>query len=463
MCFYPRMSRLPPSRSLPLRILWRAFAAAPPAPPLHDPPRIARLYRYFRVRVLYASFIGYALSYFCRKNFSTALPAIGHDLHFSNTQLGDLDLILYLTYGVGKFTNGILGDHLRPGPLIALGLVSSALCNVWFGLSSSLALLAFVWGLNGWAQSMCFPPCARLLANWYSRSERGSFWGLWNISHQVGGMLIAVLAGALTEHYGWRAAFFVPAAFCAMGAVLMLERLPDVPSSLGLPGIARYRQDPELSADGSELTEEPESIRQVLFHRVLNNPNIWLLSLMNLFVYIVRSGAFDWSTKFLVEVKGQRIGNAGFITGSFEALGIGGALLSGVISDRVNKGRRAPMCFAFLMLSLVGLLAFYRVPPGHPVWAGAALGLTGFAIYGPQFLIGVFATDLASPKAAATAIGLTGIFGYAGSALSAGVTGRVIDRYGWRGGFLYLGAAALLGALVALFLWNVRPPGPGQK
>ena len=89
--------------------------------------------------------------------------------------------------------------------------------------------------------------------------------------------------------------------------------------------------------------------------------------------------------------------------------------------------------------------------------AGVALGMVGFAIYGPQFLVGVFATDLASPKAAATAIGLTGIFGYAGSALSAWVTGRLIDRYGWGGGFAYLGAAAVIGAAIALLLWNVRP------
>ena len=404
------------------------------------------------------TFVGYALFYLCRKNISMAMPSMASELGATNTQLGILGTLLYVTYGVGKFANGVLGDHANPRAMMAAGLVLTAAANLAFAGSSALWVLAALWALNGWAQSMGFPPCARLLAHWYSVSERGLMWSIWNVSHQVGAGAIAILGGFLVSHWGWRAAFVLPAFICLAGAAFVWERLRDTPASLGLPPVARYRGDPEIDADGRELSEAPESVRRVLVDRVLRNPYVWLISLLNMFVYVVRSGAFDWATKFLVERKGSTVLGAGFISATFEVAGIFGAIIAGVVSDRVNRGRRGPMCLLYMALTGVGVLLFWLVPPGHP-WADAAcLALIGFAVYGPQFLVAVFVVDLTSRKAAATAVGLTGIFGYAGSALSGIGTGLCIDRFGWGGGFAFWGAAALLGVLVAVPLWNVGPP-----
>lgn len=64
-------------------------------------------------------------------------------------------------------------------------------------------------------------------------------------------------------------------------------------------------------------------------------------------------------------------------------------------------------------------------------------------------------TDIASSKGAATAIGVTGVFGYAGAALSGVGTGYFVDRYGWAGGFGFWIGAALIGAAVGIPLWRV--------
>ncbi len=434
--------------------LWSLLAPPSPAPPVTDPQRLAQLYRHYRLRVLYTLFIGYASYYFTRKNLPGAAAALGTDLHYSNTQLGLLGTLLYITYGIGKFVNGVLGDHVNSRTLLVVGLGLSAVCNVAFGLSSSLTMLALWWALNGWFQSMGFPPCARLLTSWYSTSERGSIWGIWNISHQVGGMAIALATGALVAHFGWRHAFVVPAVVCIVIAALCWERLPDTPASLGLPNIGVYRNDVWREADGSPQSDEPEGVRRIVVDRVLKNPGVWLVSIMNLFVYLVRSGAFDWAPKYLIEVKHTPAALAGVINSSFEFLGIPGSLLAGVLSDRVFHGRRAPVCVLFMLITAAGLGLFYLVPPGHPWLDAATLSLVGFAVYGPQFLVGLLVVDLASPKAAATAIGLTGIFGYAGAALSGVGIGYCLDHAGWRGGFFCFITAALIGALLALPLWR---------
>lgn len=436
--------------------IYRLFRSAPAAPRIQDSEEVKRLYRHWRVRVMYSAFIGYAITYFCRKNISIALPSIGKDLVLTNAQLGMFGSALYITYGIGRFVNGVFADKSNPRYFMSMGLILSAFMNVFFGLSSSLWFLTLFWGLNGWFQSMCFPPISKLLANWYSVSERATKWAIWHISHQIGAFIIAIIAGFLIEKYGWRSSFFVPAAICFVTAFFIYNRLRDTPPTLGLPNIAEYHNDFELDHNGHIVDDSHETIRYTLFHRVLNNKHIWLVALMTLLIYILRCGIFDWATKFLVEAKGSSVAKAGIVVSMLELVGILGPLAAGLITDKLWGGKRAPWCAISFLLTLVGLAVFYFVPAGHPYIDAAGLAIVGFFVYGPQFLQGPFAADLASRKAAATANGVTGSFGYIGATLSGVVTGLFLDAYGWAGGFMFWAVTAVLGIFVSMLLWNVK-------
>ena len=65
-----------------------ALRAQPPQPVTAGTDEVDRLYRHWRVRVMYAMTTGYALFYFVRKNLSMAAKAITDEFHFSNTQWG---------------------------------------------------------------------------------------------------------------------------------------------------------------------------------------------------------------------------------------------------------------------------------------------------------------------------------------------------------------------------------------
>ena len=73
----------------------------------------------------------------------------------------------------------------------------------------------------------------------------------------------------------------------------------------------------------------------------------------------------------------------------------------------------------------------------HATAAILLLGLLNLALAGGILACGSGLTGIARARAlaAATAIGLTGVFGYAGSALSGVGTGHFVDRHGWGGGF----------------------------
>jgi OPA family glycerol-3-phosphate transporter-like MFS transporter len=89
---------------------------------------------------------------------------------------------------------------------------------------------------------------------------------------------------------------------------------------------------------------------------------------------------------------------------------------------------------------------------GNMMGAIAMLIAIGFLIYGPVMLIGVFALDLVPKKAAGTAAGFTGLFGYVGGSVSANILiGYAVDQGGWDAGFkLIVGACILAIVLTAL-------------
>src|SRR5215203_3666355 len=103
----------------------------------YESGEVDRVYRYWRVRILATTIVGYALYYFVRTNISVPLKAIGTDLGYSKERLGIILTVGGVTYGISKFVNGFLGDHANPRYFMAVGLLACAAMNVCFGASSA--------------------------------------------------------------------------------------------------------------------------------------------------------------------------------------------------------------------------------------------------------------------------------------------------------------------------------------
>lgn len=417
-----------------------------------DPAEIDRLYRYWRVRVMYSMTTGYALYYFVRKNLSMAAKPIVDEFGFTNTQWGLLLSAATIVYAISKFLSGIIGDRANPRWLMAGGLMLSALANVWFGFGTALGTLVVVWALNNLFQGAGSPPCFRLLTHWFSPREIGRAWGVWNASHQVGGAVIAVWAGWLITHYGWRAAFWAPAALCAVGSLWLLNRLTDSPEAMGLPPIEVHSGEPALPATAREADG---SFWGIFRTHILANKWVWIVSVANFFVYVVRIGVLDWAPKYLVEAKGFKLTDAGVSLSVFEVAGIFGAYAAGWASDRLG-GRRGPVSVVFMVLLVGALAALLFVPSGQRLMMAVVFAAIGFLVYGPQMLVAVAAADFATKVAASSAVGLTGLFGYFGATLCGIGTGWLVDHYGWNGALWFYGGSAVIGMLLLATTWRQR-------
>jgi len=423
---------------------------------LTDPAEIAAKYRRGQTRVLVLSILGYALFYFVRKNLGVAMPFMSSDLGITKEQLGLFLTLHGVIYGVSKFANGFLADRANAAVFMATALLTSALLNVWFGFSSVVVAFGVIWMLNGWFQGMGFPPCARLMANWFPPKQLATKFPVWNISHNVGSIGIVLLCGFLVSGSlfapNWRLCFLVPAAIALVVAVLLWFLLPDTPPSVGLPEFKGTQVDlPEKKLHGD--------FKAFVFHQVFSNKYIWILSAANFFVYTIRYAVFDWGPTMLLEAKHIKIMHAVGMISGFEAFGAIGALLGGWITDRFCGGRAARACVLYMALAGVFLLLFWKIQTQSEWLITSLLCATGFFVYGPQCLLAIACMNLATKRAAATAVGLTSIFGYGSTVLSGWGLGFVVQHYGWNAGLVGLVGCAVIGTLLFVACWPAKAHG----
>lgn len=429
-----------------------------------DPAQNQQDFKRWQWRILIVSIIGYAGYYFVRKNLSLAMPGLEKDLGISKTDLGLFLTLHGVLYGLSKFLNGMLGDRANARTFMAFGLMMSVVMNFFFGISGTVLTLGLCWMLNGWFQGMGFPPCARLMTHWMAPQELARKMSLWNSSHCIGAILTMVLCGYLAVLTpaqlswaggglkAWQLCFFVPSLLAMGVVVLLLWGLRDTPEALGFPDVTGEK--PTAAARQAE-----DSYWQILVKYVFSNPYIWLISFANFFVYVVRYAVLDWGPTLLKETKGIELNHGGWMVAGFELAGLAGMIASGWITDKVFKGRAARTCIFFMLISAVGLLLFWKIPTHSKLLATLFLGIAGFGIYGPQCLIGIMAANLATKRAAATAGGLTGFFGYLSTVASGWGLGKFVQKNGWDAGFGLLLGALAVGTVLFALAWGAKADG----
>lgn len=422
-------------------------------------------YKKLRMRVFLGAFIGYAGYYFIRKNFSLAMVDL-KEMGFDEVGLGFAMSAISIAYGTSKFIMGSVSDRSDSRKFLTIGLLLSALTMIAMGLipalTSSVTVMFIVLFINGWFQGMGWPPCGRIMTHWFSQNERGTKMAVWNVAHNVGGALMPLLGIVGVAIFAdWHAKLYFPAIAAIFIAFIAYILIRDTPQSCGLPNVEKYRDDYPAIYDKSQ--EEEFSTKQIFLDYILTNKVLWLIAFANAFIYLVRYGVLDWAPLYLSDVKGSSSTEGSIAYFFYEFAGIAGTLLCGWMSDNLFKGRRAPVIIIYMLLIIVTIFVYWQNPPGNPLIDNIALFAIGFLIYGPVMLIGVQALDLVPKKAAGTAAGLTGFFGYMIGALFANIAfGFIIKHFGWDMAFMLLIAASILAIVFTATTWN-KEKRPKEK
>lgn len=155
---------------------------------------------------------------------------------------------------------------------MALGLILCALVNVLLGFSNSFyAYVGFVIAL-GVFQGMGVGPSFITLANWYPKKERGIYTAVWNISHNIGGGIVApivslsgfALAALLgvsmanfNETYWHMNHFYTPAACAVIISLYALYAVKGNPKNEGLVDITEINEMRGIKTEEIKAIETP--------------------------------------------------------------------------------------------------------------------------------------------------------------------------------------------------------------
>lgn len=414
-------------------------------------------------------FLCYTVMYLVRKNFNVAQNDMITTYGLSMTQLGLIGLGFSVTYGIGKtllsyYADGRNTKQFLPFMLILSGLSMLAFSASMGGGSISLFLMVVFYSLSGFFQSTGGSSSYATISKWTPRRKRGSYIGLWNLSHNVGGVGAATVAlfGANYLFDGNVVGMFIfPSIIALIVGFIGLRYGSDSPEAYGL-GKAEELFGERISEEDKAAEQSQMSKAEVFVEYVLKNKVIWLLCVANVFLYVVRIGLDQWASVYAFQVLGlsKEVAISGFTF--FEGGALIGTLLWGYLSDLAN-GRRALVASISMAFILV-MLGVYQSATSQWMYL-TSLFLLGFLIFGPQLLIGVSAVGFVPKNAISVADGIKGTFAYLlGDSFAKLGLGMIADGRsllglsGWDGTFtaMNISAAVCLGLLICVAVAEER-------
>lgn len=404
--------------------------------------------------------VGYALYYVCRLSMNIVRKPIVDDGLFNETQLGIIGSCLFFVYAAGKLANGFLADRCNVRRFMATGLLLTAMVNLALGFSSMFIVFAVLWGLNGWFQSMGAPAGVVSLNRWYDNKDRGTFYGFWSASHNIGEAITFITVAALVAWAGWRSGMIGAGIIGCVGLALVLLFMRDTPQSCG------FLLNKQMPADAPSAKAQTDDFNKAQ-KAVLRNPAIWVLALGSAFMYISRYAVNSWGVFYLEAQKGYSNLDAAFIISISSVCGIVGTVFSGLISDKLFRGSRNVPALVAGLLNTAALCLFLLVPGEHFWLDATAMVMFGLGI-GVLicFLGGLMAVDIAPKAAAGAALGVVGIASYLGAGLQDVMNGILIEgnktmvngeavydftvvNWFWIG-------SAFLSTILTLLVWNAK-------
>ena len=411
--------------------LYSFYRISKPAKEFVPSGEVDATYRSLRSRTFWGVTVAYSLYYVCRMSLSVVKQPLIDEGFLTAGQLGLIGSALFFIYSIGKFINGFIADYCNIRRFMATGLFVSAavnllmgvfgLINGWVGMTTTVIFIsfAFLWGMNGWAQSMGSPPGVISLSRWFPQSRRGSYYSVFSASPYIGEFISYNVIAAVVAWLGWQYGFLVASLAGLIGTALILFLVSDNPESKGLPSIQ--------TLTGEKLTKEDQMRTKDLQKMILKHPGIWVIAISSAFIYITKYAIAGWGVLFLQKSRGFSLEDASQVIAFSAVFGILGTVMAGWLSDRVFKSDRVKPAIISGVLSFISLALFLFTEAGF--WVNvlyvSVFSLTVGILY--CIVAGLMAVDIVPRKATGAALGVVGISSYVAAGLQDIISGYMIQ------------------------------------
>lgn len=391
-----------------------------------------------RAKVLsYLLMLVYFASYCTRINFAVMLVKVGSDMAVTKEALAVVVTALTISYGGGQIISGVLGDRIKAPLLLTVGLGAASVCNVLMFFAPTIPIMTVVWCINGFAQSLLWPPIVRIMSQHMTDSEYGYAAVRVSWGSSVATIVMYTLAPLLLYVVSWRVVMLV----CALvGLSVMLTW------RLSYPRLLKGGEKVSTTTSPSEVkTEEKMAglpsyvflpIALIIFAIVLQG--------------ILRDGVTNWMPSYLCETFNIPEEKA-IISTVLQALF---SMVSFYVFDLVHRKlfKNEVTCSAVIFTLAVvcsGALYFVNIFISSAPLSLLLMALTVACMHGINLmLITVVPKRMKKSGRVSTWSGIVNSFTYVGASLSTYGFAVLADARGWSFTILMWVAVSLLGAVV---------------
>lgn len=394
----------------------------------------------------------YLFFYNGRQNINLVMSQMATELNSSTAALGVVSSSLFWCYAFGQLINGRLGAYFGYKRFMIVGVVASAVLNVVISFQHSIPVIAVLWGLNGFFQSMVWSNGLGVVNKWWPSKKRGFATGLTTFFSgmaQVTTYLSVLLCLHLNPEWGWRAAFRFPMIPLLLSLISFILFFKNSPSDAGLSDVAEN--------EGSADSELEKAIREkgyfYPYKLLFSEPKVIIFCLISAIAGIGRYGLLTWVPTYFMEELGLSIKD-GIFSSILLPFGQACAMFAfPIITDKLLRGKREPMLIIASLVTFGGMIIFPFIK--HQLAASIMLFILGvFAMV--TGVIWTIAGDIGGKALSSTVIGVFDWAVYMGAAVQALIFGFVKDSFGWPAIFVIIGVLYVILLVLTLFARKMK-------
>ena len=383
----------------------------------------------------------YFSSYLTRINYAASILAIMQDLQITKTAAGMAVTGAAITYGLGQFLSGVLGDRMPPERLIFVGLLITIGCNLTVSALSDAGWMTVVWCVNGLAQAMMWPPMTRILASNLSADAYKKACVQVSASASIATILLYLLVPVILSLAGWRVVFWLSAGI-ALAVALVWRAV-----------FGRIASAPSQAARPAERPRFREVIGYMLRMGAL--PVVIIIILQG----VMRDGVTTWMPAYIDDVYHLGASVSILSTAVLPVISILSLSAASWIHSRAgDEFRGSAVIWGIAGACVLPLIFLYASQAALSVALMAVL--TGCMHGVNLMLICVYPAHFVNTPYMATVSGVLNAFTYVGASLSNYGFAALSERFGWGVTIVFWGAIVAAGLLLSLYC--VRKAGRQQ-
>ena len=395
-----------------------------------------RRFRHYALRYLLLFSLLYMAHYCTRLNLTNASALMIDELHWTKADIGVLSSALFWAYGIGQLVNGRLSEIVGPDRFVFLSVILSAAVNFLFGFQTSLTVMAILWALNGFFQSMAWAPGIAILTRWWPGDRHGfavGFAHAFSGFGQVAATLVVVAAFRFLPDLGWRAAFVLPPLIPLAVLLFFAVFARCSPSAVGLPDY-QEKMPGRAGAEEAMLAITRQHGKLYPYKYMLGRPAFLVWCMIALLAGLARYGLTTWVPLYFIDNYGFDL-NTGLLRSLALPLGMGiGTLIVPTLTDRFCPEDRIPAVILSAIAAALSVCAFRFIDPTLPsrtVLLELTLFFAGFFIYAIYGTSLVHAADIGGRVFSGTCSGILNFSAYAGAAVQSLTYGFLLEKLGW--------------------------------